>query len=132
MFRWMCLTLGLVFLSTLVGCGNGEAQVSGVVRLNGEPLAEGDIIFEEADKSKTPAAGKIVAGKYALNVLPGNKVVRINASRPTAKPDPVMGSAARESAIAKEFNERSTLKVEIKSGANRDVNFDVKPSPASK
>ncbi|MFO0866428.1 MAG: hypothetical protein U0744_17580 [Gemmataceae bacterium] len=128
MFRSTCLAFGLLYLLTLAGCSNGEAQVSGFVRLNGEPLAEGDIIFEETDKSKTPAAGKIVAGKYELKVLPGNKTVRINASRPTAKPDPLMGAAARESAIAKEFNERSTLKAEIKSGENKDVNFDVKPA----
>jgi hypothetical protein len=129
MFRWICLSAGVAFLFTLVGCGSGEAEVSGLVRVNGEPLAEGDIIFEESDKSKTPAAAKIVAGKYELKVLPGKKVVRISASRPTAKPDPVMGAAAREAAIAKEFNTNSSLKVEIKSGNNKDVNFDVKPAP---
>ncbi len=74
--------------------------------------------FEEVDKSKTPAGVKIVDGKYALQVQPGSKVVRITASRPTKKPDPVMGAAARESMIAKEFNENTTLKAAIQPGQN--------------
>ena len=109
------------------GCGGiSDARVSGTVLMDGKPLKEGDILFEEVDKSKTPAGGKIVDGKYILQVQPGYKVVRITASRPTKKPDPVMGAAARESMIAKEFNENTTLKAEIQTGQNEGVNFEVK------
>jgi hypothetical protein len=112
------------------GCGGvADAHVSGTVLMDGRPLAEGDIIFEEMDKSKTPAGGKIVDGKYTLTVQPGSKLVRITASRPTRKPDPVMGAAARESMIAKEFNEKTTLRTNIQPGPNEGVDFEVKSIP---
>jgi hypothetical protein len=117
-------TLGLV-----AGCGVSEAEVSGTVTMDRRRLKEGDIVFEESDKSKTPAAAKIVEGRYTLKVLPGSKIVRITASRPTKKPDPVMGSAAREPMIAEEFNEHSTLRAEVRPGKQDAVDFDVKSVP---
>jgi hypothetical protein len=119
----------LTGLGFVAGCGVSEAEVSGAVNVDGKPLKEGDIIFEERDKSKTPAAGKIVEGKYTLRVLPGSKTVRISASRPTKKPDPLLGSAAREPMILPEFNERSTLTKDIKPGKQDGVNFEVKSIP---
>jgi hypothetical protein len=113
----------------VAGCGGSEAEVSGSVTVDGQPLKDGDIIFEAADGSITPAAGKIVDGTYALKVLPGPKKVRINASRPTKKPDPVMGAAARESMIAAEFNEQTRLTADIKGGRQTGVNFEVKSIP---
>ena len=119
----------LVALAPLAGCSVPEAEVSGTVKIDGQPLKEGDILFEETDKSKTPAAGKIVDGKYALKVLPGSKLVRINASRPTGKVDPHMKSVGRESMVAAEFNERTTLKAEITPGKQEGVDFNVKSIP---
>jgi hypothetical protein len=114
----------------LAGCrGASEAEVSGSVTIKGQPLKEGTIIFEEMDKSKAPAGGQIVDGQYVLKVVPGSKIVRINASRAPAKPDPVMGSAAREEMIAAEFNSNSTLRADIKPGKQEGVNFEVKGRP---
>ena len=118
-----------VALVVSLGCGSSESAVSGTVTVDGAPLKEGDIIFEPADGQGTPAAGKIVDGKYTLKVSPGSKKVRINASRPAKKIDPVMGAAARESMIAKEFNEQSTLTAEIKTGKQDGVDFAVKAIP---
>jgi hypothetical protein len=132
MFRLTMVLLGAGGLVALLaaGCGGGaNATVSGTVLMDGKPLKEGDIIFEEMDKSKTPAGGKIADGNYMLEVPPGSKVVRITASRPTRKPDPVMGAAARESMIAKEFNENTTLKAKIQPGQNEGVDFEVKSIP---
>lgn len=122
------LLAGLFLVS---GCGGqvAEAEVSGTVLIDNLPLKEGFILFEEADKSKTPVEGKIVDGKYTLKVPPGSKIVRINASRPARKIDPVMGAAARESMIPKEFNSESTLKREIKAGQNEGMDFQVKSIP---
>jgi hypothetical protein len=125
------LTAALGFGAALIlfsGCGGEPAtEVSGTVLIDNKPLPEGEIIFEAADGLKTPAAGPIKDGKYTVTVAPGPKKVKINASRPTAKPDPVMGSAARESMIPPEFNERTRLTADVPAGGKMDgVNFEVK------
>ena len=86
-------------------------------------------IFEEADQSTGPAVAKVTAGKYALRMTPGSKKVRITASRPTSTPDPLMGTAAREMMIPAEFNESSRLTVEIRSGRQTGVDFQVTTIP---
>ena len=120
-------------LAVLAGCGGEKpADVSGTVLMDGAPLPEGEIIFVAADNGKTPEGGPIKDGKYALKVLPGAKKVQVKASRPTAKPDPVLGSAAREAMLGPEFNEQSKLTADIKPGSNPDVNFAVKALPKGK
>jgi hypothetical protein len=111
-----------------LGCNSAEtpAEVSGTVLLGSEPLAEGEIIFEAVDKSTAPGAGIIKDGKYTIQVLPGSKKVKIKASRPAAKIDPVMKIAMKESILGPEFNEKTTLKAEIKPGKNEKVDFQVK------
>jgi len=97
--------------------------------MDGKPLPEGEIIFASPDASKTPVGGPIKNGQYSIMVLPGDKIVKIAASRPTKKPDPVLGAAAREAMIGEEFNLKTTLTYEVKPGKNEDVNFEVKSLP---
>lgn len=127
--RWMPV-LAAVIPMILVGCGGEKpAEVSGTVFMDGQPLKEGEIIFEATDNSKTPAGGMIANGKYTILVLPGPKRVKVLASRPTSIPDPVMGSAAREAIIGPEFNERTTLTTDVKPGKQAGVDFTVKSLP---
>lgn len=117
-------------LALLAGCGGeSEADVSGTVLIDGTPVPEGEIIFEAADGSKTPGAGPIKDGKYAVRVLPGPKKVRINASRPPKKRDPVLGDAAREQMLGPEYNMSTKLTADIKPGRNEGVDFQVKALP---
>jgi len=111
-----------------LGCSSAEvpAEVSGTVLLGSEPLADGNIIFESLDNSKAPGAGSIKDGKYTIQVLPGSKKVKIQASKPGTKIDPVMKSAMPESILGPEFNVKTTLKAEIKPGKNENVDFQVK------
>ena len=111
-----------------LGCSSAEVpvEVSGTVLLGSEPLADGNIIFESLDNSKAPGAGMIKDGKYIIQVLPGAKKVKIQASKPGTKIDPVMKSAMPESILGPDFNEKTTLKAEIKSGKNENVDFQVK------
>ena len=126
----LALLILALSLGSLAGCGGPSfSEVSGQVKVDGQPLQEGEIIFEAIDGQTTPAAGKIANGNYALKAIPGKKRVKINASRPTRKPDPVMGSAARESMIAREFNEKTVLTVELLSGKQEGVDFEVKAIP---
>ena len=121
------LCCALMLLSSL-GCNSADtpADVSGTVLMDGVPLTDGEIIFEASDNGKTPAAGTIKDGKYATQVLPGMKKVKITSSRPTSKPDRVMGSAAQEHRLGPEFNTKSTLTADIKPGKNEGVDFQVK------
>lgn len=111
-----------------LGCNSAEtpAEVSGTVLLGSEPLAEGEIIFEALDNSKAPGAGMIKDGRYTIQVLPGSKKVKIQASKPGTKVDPVMKIAMKESILGPEFNDKTTLKAEIKPGKNDKVDFQVK------
>ena len=117
-----------LLLLVSLGCNSAEtpAEVSGTVLLGSEPLAEGNIIFEALDKSTAPGAGIIKDGKYTIQVLPGSKKVKIQASKPGTKVDPVMKSAMPESILGPEFNEKTTLKAEIKPGKNEKIDFQVK------
>ena len=110
-----------------LGCNSAEtpAEVSGTVLLGSEPLAEGNIIFEALDKSTAPGAGIIKDGKYTIQVLPGSKKVKIQASKAGTKIDPVMKSAMPESILGPEFNDKTTLKAEIKPGKNEKIDFQV-------
>ena len=125
-----CAAFGL--LPLLSGCGAAESEVSGTVLMDGQPLAEGEIIFEDPAKATTPAAEKIVNGKYSLKVLPGPKKVKILSSRLTGRPDPVMGMSAREQAIGPEYNEQTKLTADIKAGTQTGVDFEVKQLPKKK
>lgn len=123
----------LTVFATLVllpGCDSKEiTEVSGTVNVDGNPLKEGDILFESSDSSSAPAAGKIVDGKYSFKVPPGAKKVLITATREGKKKDAAMGAAAREQMIAPEFNVRTTLTADIKAGKQDGVNFEVKAIP---
>ncbi len=125
--KLLSIGCSLLFFVSL-GCNSAEtpAEVSGTVLLGSEPLAEGNIIFEALDKSTAPGAGIIKDGKYTIQVLPGSKKVKIQASKPGTKIDPVMKSAMPESILGPEFNDKTTLKAEIKPGKNEKIDFQVK------
>lgn len=124
--------IGLICVCLITGCGTGDAEVSGLVLMDQQPLAEGEIIFEAIDGTVTPVGGKIENGHYTINVLPGIKKVKISSSRPLSKIDPVMGMAAKENRLGEEYNIKSKIQVDIKPGKNEGVNFDVKELPRGK
>lgn len=126
--RRVLLSGGLLLLLCAVGCGPSEkpATVAGTVLMDGQPLQEGEVVFEAADQKSAPASGPILNGKYRVEVPPGLKKVKVRASRAPAKPDPVMGMAPVEARIGPEYNENSTLSADVKAGLNEGVDFQVK------
>lgn len=127
--RLTAAALAAAFFAFVPGCGGPKpAEVSGTVTFDGKPLGDGDIIFEDPDGSVTPAAGKIVDGRYSVTVVAGPKKVRINASKPATKPDPVMGMMPIESLIPTEYNLETKLTADLKPG-KQEASFDLKAKP---
>jgi len=123
------LRLSLLFFLLILGCGSSEIEVTGKVTIDGTPLAEGEIIFEDAKGLVTPVGTKIKNGEYVALMLPGAKKVKIQASRSAKKIDPLMGSAAQEARIRPEFNTLSKLTADIKPGPQPSLDFQVKELP---
>lgn len=108
----------------LVGCSNRPAtvRVSGAVRYQGRPLANGEIRFLPVAGTAAPASGsRIVAGRYAVTarggLLPGTYRVEIE-SRSTsgselAMPEKAAGPPPQPLAIPARYNVASTLEATI-------------------
>lgn len=126
-FSVVAVTLGALLCA---GCGAEQlADVTGTIKIDGKPLPEGEIIFEAADGTKIPVSAPIKNGTYTAQVPPGAKKVKVLATRPPKRRDPILGDTAREPMVAPEYNDRTTLTADIKPGKNADVNFEVKELP---
>jgi len=137
-----CGALGV--MAVVAGCGTDQgperAAVSGTVKVDGEPLADGAISFLPTDGTVGPAAGGTVKdGAFDIpkedGVVVGKNRVEITGNRKTGRKVPDAGkpgSMQEEvvSAIAPEANTRSKLVETVKSGTNT-FNFDVKGSQKS-
>jgi len=119
---WACLWLALLGLA---GCGGGRmSQVSGVVKLDGNPLEAGTITFTPADGQAEVTGGEIKAGRYTVLVPVGTTKVSISAPKVVGKkpiypgqPDSPMMPITLE-ALPARYNERTELQYEVKSGPN--------------
>jgi hypothetical protein len=132
----------LPILLLLAGCQpDGYAElglvaVAGKVTLDGQPLANANVIFESADK-RTSSGVTDSAGSYSLKydsetpgVTPGPKTVRITTANVGAE-----GGGAAEGAaptgqerIPAKYNRQSELKADV-SASNKTFNFDLKSIP---
>jgi hypothetical protein len=105
----------LVFLGMWLG-GCGEAQplrvpVSGVVRLDGDPLPDGTIYFVGQD-GLGPDGGPIVAGQFSIKVRPGAKRVEIRSLR-QVEPPPPPPKSAWQNYLPLRYNSDTTLTAEV-------------------
>jgi hypothetical protein len=112
-------------LIALAGCGKGGPQIApvrGRVTLDGNPLANADVLFQP-DGSQRPSSGRTAAdGHYELmykrgqpGAMVGQHTVRIWVSPEVVRNPPV---------IAPRFDSKSELRREVKAGEN-EFNFDV-------
>jgi hypothetical protein len=84
------LALWLVVAAMAGGCGGGDPlgrrALSGTVKLDGAPLAEGAISFQPTEQGATSSGAAISAGKYSIardqGLPPGKYRVVINAVKP--------------------------------------------------
>lgn len=75
MVRWMIATLSAGLALTCGGCGSGMSPVTGVVTVDGKPLAKAMISLQPVGKGR-PATGMTDdAGRFSLDTLtPGDGV----------------------------------------------------------
>ena len=134
------LAVGLAILS---GCGEREptrSVVSGTVTFQGKPVEFGDIVFQpvDGDWKKFYAQGKIVNGKYEftrLGPVIGKNRVEVHGYKRTGKRTVDLAGKDLSKApevveelvpyIPPEYNEGSTLTVEINPCVNENVNFEL-------
>ena len=119
-------------LVLLAGCGaNDTSQVSGTVLVDGQPLANGTIQFYPLDGKGRTGGGGIKDGKYEVVAGVGEMKVVINGTKVVGKikqydtNDSPTVDDVRE-LLPEKYNKQSELKAALKSGANTDVNFDLK------
>jgi len=117
----------------LGGCNQGPAReanpryvVTGTVTQDGQPIEEGEIIFESAEDATAgipPAIGKIENGKYEVKAAPGTKKVSISAKVANGPAD-VTGVQPTKETIPAKYNTKTTLTTEVSEGENT-ADFDL-------
>src|SRR6266849_5640196 len=122
-------------LLTNVGCGDGKVRVQGTVTFGGKLVDHGVISFDPADGQGPNTGGEIAQGRFDLSgpaeAMPGKKVVRIRAFRPTGRkiesgPPAPPGTLVDEleAFIPAQYNANSTLTAEIVAGKVNEFTFD--------
>lgn len=131
---WSLLLLGVsVFM---LGCSESpNCRVSGNVTLDGQPVADGMLMFipaGQAPELKTVSA-LIENGQYVVErpkgLLPGTYKVAVTSEQPSGKKieaDPGSGVMIDEfvQVIPEKYNAQSTLTAEI-AGDRDDLNFEL-------
>lgn len=108
----------------LAGCGGPEhpdvGRVSGVVTLDGQPLAEATVMFQPTN-GRASIATTDSAGKYALLYLDGVPGAMLGAHKVIIRTE-VPGEDGRppivKEKLPKRYHDQTELKAEVKPGAN--------------
>ncbi|HOM17985.1 MAG TPA: hypothetical protein PLQ00_11690 [Thermoguttaceae bacterium] len=129
---WIKLVaLGLWVVGCL-GCGksSGRQAVTGVVTVDGKPLASGSINFQPAPGLKAPSAGAAIEnGRFSIpadqGLLPGEYQVTIIGMQETGRmvQDEQKGQVAELAPIR--FREAGALKAKVEPGKKAHFEFQL-------
>jgi hypothetical protein len=125
-----------------LGCGGTNiVPVSGVVKLNDQPLPNATVVFEPDSQEKEPGPGSSAItdseGRYSLNLATGAKAgavigkhkVSITAYDGDPNAVPSSGSDMKVSAkplVPAEYNVKSTLTFDVPASGTDQANFNLK------
>jgi hypothetical protein len=134
----MRTTISLLLLM-VCGCGgpDNRAEVSGTVRVNGQPLDHGSITFRPTDGNDGPTAGAgITGGQFRVDRAKGaavgkNRVV-IQCTIKTGRQitgGRGMTEEQKIEVIPARYNNNSELVRDVKPGASQ-LDFDLQVTPA--
>ena len=135
---------GVFWLSVMVlvsGCNQygGRQEISGTVKLKGEPLDQGIITFSPigpADEAEavTKSGAAIASGAYRINqedgLVPGKYLVTITSgdgktpANPDEPPGPT-GNIVSKERIPAEYNVSSRQEVEVSADKPNVFNYDI-------
>jgi hypothetical protein len=125
-------------ISIVVGCGSTSDRlpVSGIVTLDGVPLAEGSIRFDSSGGQKVIATGSLIKdGEYYVSQekgLPPGKY-RVQITSPDENAPPLMmpatasgpGFRVPPDRIPPEYNVKSNVTVEVTADGDNEFEFAV-------
>jgi hypothetical protein len=119
------LGLGLVFWFAL-GCESKTCKVTGTVTLDGQPVPDGEIIFNDVDGQIGPDSGKIKAGKFTMEARPGRKRVEVWAAREVPEKRTPMGPYYQEYIPPAYHGAQSTLSANVAPGTKNHFEYHLK------
>ncbi len=127
-----CLLLTNVLCGLLVGCGpsgptRNYAEVTGAVKYQGKPVANGEVIFQPA--SGAPVVAKIGAdGNYKMEGVIGPNTVMITNPKPEQPKTSTDDIAKNKAAMADYEKAVQSAKIvpDRYSSVNSGLNFEVK------
>ena len=129
--------LGAIALGTLSGCGDprNRQEVTGEVKLKGQPVEEGVINFAPLDGQETGDGAQITKGKYRIprekGLSPGKYRVAIYAGNGmtgegNASPDsPNAGKRQMGERVPPDYNKNSKVVKEVTTGGPNKFDFDI-------
>jgi hypothetical protein len=131
------LLFGALALAALGGCGAADPrqEISGAVKLKGQPVEDGVINFAPLDGQQTGDGAQIVKGYYRIpkdkGLLPGKYRVAIYAGDGRsgvgdASPDsPFAGTKPGKERVPPDYNEKSKVVKEVTNGGPNQFDFDI-------
>lgn len=120
------LLLAVAACLVAAGCGptDPRVKVEGSVTLDGQPLAEGQVIFVPDDRARGAEGAAIAAGRFVIRVHPGSHRVEIVSILREDRPVPAGGLPEQgitfRNLVPSRYNEQSTLTADVTpAGPNR-------------
>jgi hypothetical protein len=128
----------LLLAVALTGCADrygGKLAVRGEVKLAGQPLKAGSIMFVPLEGQGTQGGAPVVDGAYSVpranGLKPGKYLVQLTAGDGKTPHDEEAAAPGGSTNIVsfdlipEDWNVRSTQKVEVKSDGDNTFNFNV-------
>jgi len=137
----IALAAGMTGLA-LAGCSGGSGgrtEVAGTVKLKGQPIKEGIVIFEPQGGVDTGATATITngaykiprenglkPGKYLIRVTAGDIKTPVNAINPNEPPGPGGGNnVMAKELVPADWNTKSKQEREVTSQSPNKIDFDI-------
>ena len=114
----------------LLGCGSNNEGVTGTITLDGQPLADAEVVFTPEEGGRPASAMTDSAGKYDLvytinekGAPAGKYIVRIRASKTKTGEDG--RDVNTPEVVPPKYNQKSELMVEVKDGGANQFDFAI-------